>query len=200
MNWLNEQMPFSSKFCSGSFQQVHEKGNEHFYWTSSYSAFNVNCYYSAILLLLYQQVFWGPGLFSLSSAAKGNVAALRSSFTQRRRCKRRRRHVWLSSNEGWSLSLLSLRILVLIVLKFTLRIGKRRIFIKLWTIESFCNFYRNSPEAQRKKKISVHHLRQKNCGKMISSFKREDPCAMLASFHKMASFIWEYPLLHRVHL
>lgn len=42
-----------SKLCSGTFQQGHEKGNEHFYWTSSSSAFNVNCYYSAILMLLH---------------------------------------------------------------------------------------------------------------------------------------------------
>lgn len=43
----------SSKLCSGTFQQVCEKGNERFYRTSSSSAFNVNCYYSAVLMLLH---------------------------------------------------------------------------------------------------------------------------------------------------
>lgn len=45
-----------SKLCSGAFQQVHGKGNEQFYWTSSLSAFNGNCYYSVTLMLLHHQV------------------------------------------------------------------------------------------------------------------------------------------------
>lgn len=43
----------SSKLCSVTFQQVREKGNECFYWTNSSSSFNVNCFYSAILMLLH---------------------------------------------------------------------------------------------------------------------------------------------------
>jgi len=41
-------------------------------------------------------------------------------------------------------------------------------------------------------------LKAKNCGKMVSRFKREGPCAALDAFHKVACFTWQRPLLHRV--
>lgn len=112
-----------SKLCSGTFQQVHDEGNEHFYWTTSSSVFNVNCYYSAMLMLLHHLsvCLLGLDLFRSNSAAKISVAALCSSFTQINEKMQEGEKVSMTvlSNEGRSPSFLSLQILVLIVLKFS---------------------------------------------------------------------------------